>query len=152
MCQNVRGTYCSPVKQWSNGVSRSFATKRRLFWGSRGRNHSFLVLPQGIVLRNRCEADDGSKGGAGVGSKTTEAMRVETAGHWEFREARVQVKAKQQAVQWIDGPDKTNNNYVGTEDLGAKPGKHDSVREREAPHLELHELELEQQPVSQERK
>ena len=58
-----------PDLSWNNGASRSFTKKRRLFWGSRGRNHTFLVLPQGIVFRNRCEADAGSRDGAGVGSK-----------------------------------------------------------------------------------
>ena len=88
----------------------------------------------------------------GLAANTTEARRIETTRQWEFREARLQVKAKQQAVQWIDGPDKTTSNYVRTEDLGTKPGKDDSVGETEAPQLEVQELELEQQPASQERK
>ena len=50
-------------------------------------------------------------------------------------------------MQWIDGPGKTSSNYVGTEDLGTKPGKDDSVGEREASQLEVQELELEQQPA-----
>ena len=40
-----------------------------------------------------------------LAANTTEAMRIETTGQWEFREAHLQVKAKHQAVQWIDGPD-----------------------------------------------
>ena len=42
MCQDFRGTRCPPVKQWSNGVSRSSTTKIKLFWSSRGRSCLFL--------------------------------------------------------------------------------------------------------------
>ena len=61
-------------------------------------------------------------------------------------------KTKRQAVQWIDGSDKTGNNGVGDEDLGVKPGKDEPVGRRGALQLQVQELELEQQPTSQERK
>ena len=62
----------------------------------------------------------------------------------------MQVKAKRQAVQWIDGPEKTGSNGFGNEDLGVKPGEDESGGGRGALQLEVQELELEQQPVSQE--
>ena len=40
---------------------------------------------------------------------------------------------------------------VGDDDLGVKPGEDDSVGRRGALQLEVQELELEQQPASQER-
>ena len=64
----------------------------------------------------------------------------------------MQAEAKQQAVQWIDGPDKTGSNGVVNEDLKVKPGEDESVGRMEAPRLDVQELELKQQPVSQERK
>ena len=54
------------------------------------------------------------------------------------------MKAKQQAVQWVDGPDKTGSNDVGDEDLNAKSGEDKSVGKRGAPQLGVQELELEQ--------
>ena len=67
---------------------------------------------------------------------------------------RFQVKAKRQAVQWIGGPDKIGSNGVGDEDLDVKPGEDELVAKRGAPQLDVQELELElkQQPASQERK
>ena len=35
----------------------------------------------------------------GLAAKTTETIRIETTGQWEFRKASLQVKAKQQVVQ-----------------------------------------------------
>ena len=67
-------------------------------------------------------------------------------------EARLQVKVKRQVVQWIDGPDKTGSNGVGNEDLGVKPNKDGSVGRRGALQHEVQELELKQQPASQERR
>ena len=61
----------------------------------------------------------------------------------------MQAEKKTPAMQWIDGPDKTGSDGVGDEDLGAKPGKYESVGRREAPHLNIQELELKQQPASQ---
>ena len=54
------------------------------------------------------------------------------------------MKAKRQAVQWIDGPDKTGSNGVGDEDLDVKPGEDESVGKRGAPQLDVLELELKQ--------
>ena len=62
------------------------------------------------------------------------------------------MKAKQQAVQWIDGSDKTGSNGVGDEDLGGNPGEDKSVGEKGVLQLKIQELELEQQSASQERK
>ena len=53
-------------------------------------------------------------------------------------------------MQWIDGPDKTGSNGVGDEDLGVKAGEDESVGRGGALQLEVQELELEQQPASQE--
>ena len=55
-------------------------------------------------------------------------------------------------MQWTDGPDKTGSNGVGDEDIGVKPGEDESVGRRGDLQLDLQELELEQQPASQERK
>ena len=44
----------------------------------------------------------------------------------------MKVKAKQQAGQWINGPDKTGSNGVGDEDLGVKLGEDESVGRRGA--------------------
>ena len=41
--------------------------------------------------------------------------------------ARLQVKAEQHALQWIDGLDKTGSNYIGDEDLNVKPGGDEPV-------------------------
>ena len=59
-------------------------------------------------------------------------MGIVTTGQWGPYEARLQVKAKRQAVQWIDGPDNTVSNSVGDEDLGVKPGEDVSVGRRGA--------------------
>ena len=82
---------------------------------------------------------------------TSQAMGIVTTGQWRLCEARLQAEAKRQAVQWVDGPDKTGSNGVGDKDLGVQPGEDESVGKREAPQLDVQELELEQQPVSQER-
>ena len=87
-----------------------------------------------------------------ITEKTIQAMRITTTGQWGPYEARLQVKAKRQAVQWIDGPDKAGNNGVGDEDLGVKPGEDQSIGRRGASQLAVQELELEQQPALQERK
>ena len=79
-------------------------------------------------------------------------MKIATTGQWGPCEARLQVKAKWQAVQWIDGPDKTGSNGVGEEDLGAKLSEDESVGKRSALQLEVQELEPERQPAPQERK
>ena len=67
----------------------------------------------------------------------------------------MQAEAKRQAVLWIDGPDRTGSDGVGDEDLDMKLGEDKSVGKRGAPQLDVQELELEleleQQPASQER-
>ena len=80
--------------------------------------------------------------------KTGVMMGIATTGQWGLCEARLQVKTKRQAVQWIDGPDKTSSNGFGDEDLSVKPGEGESVGRRGALQLEVRELELEQQPAS----
>ena len=59
--------------------------------------------------------------------KTIQAMGIVTTGQWGPCEERLQVEAKRQAMQWIDGPDKTGSNGVGDEDLDVKPGEDESV-------------------------
>ena len=61
-------------------------------------------------------------------------------------------KAKRKAVQWIDGPGNTISEGVGNKDLSVKPGEDESVGRRGAPQLDVQELELNQQPVTRERK
>ena len=52
------------------GVNRSSTTKRRLFWGSRGRSRLILTsAPARDCFRNRCETNPETKGSAGIGSK-----------------------------------------------------------------------------------
>ena len=87
-----------------------------------------------------------------ITQKTAQTMGIATTGQWGPCEASSQVKAKRQAVQWIDGPDKTGSNCVGDEGLGLKPGEDGSVGRRGALQLEVRKLELEQQSASQERK
>ena len=84
----------------------------------------------------------------------TEVMGIVTTGQWGPCEARLQVKAERQTVQWIDGPDKTGSMGVGDEDPGVKPSEHEPVGRSGAPQREVQELELqlEQQPALQERK
>ena len=55
-----------------------------------------------------------------------------------------------QVVQWIDGTDKTRSDGFQSEDLGGKSGREKSVAKIRAPWLDVQELELEQQPTSQE--
>ena len=55
----------------------------------------------------------------------------------------MQVRAKRQVVQWINGPDKTGSNGIGDEDLDVKPGEGESVGKRGAPQLDVQELKLE---------
>ena len=56
------------------------------------------------------------------------------------------MKAKRQAVPWIDGPEKTGSNGVGDEDLDVKPTEDESVGKRETRQLDVQKLELEQSP------
>ena len=58
-----------------------------------------------------------------ITQKMAQAVGIATTGQWEFCEARLQVKAKRQAVQWIDGPDKTGSDRVGDKDLDVEPGE-----------------------------
>ena len=60
-------------------------------------------------------------------------MIIVTTGQWGAYEARLQAEAKRQAVQWIDGRDKIGSDGVGDEDLGAKPGKDESLERIGAP-------------------
>ena len=62
--------------------------------------------------------------------KTLPAMGIAMTGQWGPCEARLQVKAKRQAVQRIYGPDKTGSKGVGDKDLGVKPGEDESVGKR----------------------
>ena len=78
--------------------------------------------------------------------KRVQAIRIATTGQWGPCKGRLQVKVKRQAVQWIDGSDKTDSNGVGDEDLDVKPGEDGSVGKRGAPQLNVQELELEQPP------
>ena len=50
-----------------------------------------------------------------------------------------------QAVQWVDGLDKTGSEGVGNEDLGTKPGGDKSVVITGSPQLDVKGLELKQQ-------
>ena len=50
------------------------------------------------------------------------------------------MKAKRQAVQWIDGPVKTGCTGVGDEDIGVKRGEDDSVGRKGALQLQVQEL------------
>ena len=54
------------------------------------------------------------------------------------------MKANWQAVQWIDGPDKTGSNDLSDEDLDVKPGEDESAEKRGATQHDVRELELEQ--------
>ena len=58
---------------------------------------------------------------------TVQAIEIVTTGQWVPCEVRLQVKAKPLAVQFIDGPGKTNINGVCDEDLGVKPDEDESV-------------------------
>ena len=40
------------------------------------------------------------------------------------------MKAERQAVEWIDGPDKTGSNGVSEKELDGKMGEDESVRKR----------------------
>ena len=62
------------------------------------------------------------------------------------------MKAKRQATQRIEGPDKTGSDDVDDKDLGIKPGKDELIVRRGVPQLDVQELELEQQPVPQKHK
>ena len=59
-------------------------------------------------------------------------MGIVTTAQWGPYQARLQIKAKRQVVQWIDGPGKTGSDGVGDEDLGVKPGEDESVGRRGA--------------------
>ena len=48
-----------------------------------------------------------------VAQKTVETMRIATTGQWGPCKACLQAEAKRQAVQWVDGPEKTGSNGVG---------------------------------------
>ena len=91
------------------------------------------------------EQGKNAENGSGNGNRNDEPVGI-------LRGALAQVKAKQQAVQWVDEPDKTGSNGVGDEDLGVKPGEDESVGRRGALQLEVQELNLEQQPALQERR
>ena len=78
-----------------------------------------------------------------ITQKTLQAIGIVTTGQWEPCEARLQVKAKHQALQWIDGPDKNGSNGVGNEDLDVKPGENELVGKRRVPSLDAQKLELE---------
>ena len=83
-----------------------------------------------------------------ITQKTVQTMRIATTSQRGPCEARLQVKTKRQAVQYIDGSGKTGRNCVGDEYLDLKPGEDESVRRRGALQLDVQELE----PLSQEHK
>ena len=87
-----------------------------------------------------------------ITQKMVQTTGIETTCRWGPIEVRLQVKTEQQAVQWIDGPDKTSSNGVDDESHDVKPGEGESVRNKGALQLDVQELELEQQPASQARK
>ena len=55
-------------------------------------------------------------------------MGIATTDQWGFYEACLRAKEKRQAVQWIDGPEKTGSDGFGDEDLDVKPDEGESVR------------------------
>ena len=63
----------------------------------------------------------------GIMQKTVQAMGITTTCQWGPCKARLQMKAKRQAVQCIDGPDKTGSNDLSDEDLDVKPGEDESA-------------------------
>ena len=75
-------------------------------------------------------------------------MGIATTGQWGFCEARLRTKAKWQAVQWIDRPDKTGSDGVGDENLDVKPGEDESIAKRGPPQLKVQKTELKQQSAS----
>ena len=75
--------------------------------------------------------------------KTVQTMGIATTRHWGVCEARLQVKAKRQVGQWIDGPEKTGSNGVGDKDLAVRPGEDDSIEKIGALQLDVQEKELE---------
>ena len=83
-----------------------------------------------------------------ITQKTAKTMGIARASQWGFCKARLQVEVKRQAVQWVDGADKTGSNGVGNENPGVKPGEDESDGRRKASQLEVQELELEQQPAA----
>ena len=81
-----------------------------------------------------------------ISQKTVQAMGTATTGQWRPCDARLQMKAKRQAVPWIDRPDKTRSNGVGDEDLDVKPGEDESVGKTGTWQLDVQKLELKQPP------
>ena len=55
--------------------------------------------------------------------KTAQAIKIAMTDQLGFYEALLEMEAKRQAVQWIDGPGKTGSDSVGNEELGVKRGK-----------------------------
>ena len=86
-----------------------------------------------------------------LAAQTAEAISIETTSQRGPCKARLQTKAKRQAVQWIDGPGKTGSDGVGDEDIGVKPHEDEPFGERGTPKLDVQEMELNQPPTSQER-
>ena len=69
-CEERRGTCCPFVKQWTNGVNRSSTTKRRLFWGSKGRSRLFSTYaPVSDCFLQQVWDDPEPRRSVGVGSK-----------------------------------------------------------------------------------
>ena len=62
-----------------------------------------------------------------ITQKSVQAMGTATTGQSGPCKARLEVKAKRQAVQWIGGLDKTSSNGVGDQDLDMKPCEGESV-------------------------
>ena len=85
-----------------------------------------------------------------ITQKAVQAMGIVTTGQWGACKLRLQAEAKLQAVEWIDGPDKTGSNGVGDEDFDVKPSQDELVRKRRAPQLDIQEVELKQPPDPEE--
>ena len=78
-----------------------------------------------------------------ITQKTVQTMRIATTGQCRPCEARLQVKAKRQAVQWIDRPGKAGSNSVGDKGLDVKLGEDESVGRIGTLQLRVQELESE---------
>ena len=88
-------------------MNRSSTTKRRLWGGVSGEESLvFDFCPRERLFSVTNVRRTPSQAAAlPLAAKMAEAMRIATTGQLDSYEARLQMKAKRQAVQWIDGPD-----------------------------------------------
>ena len=98
--------------------------------------------------------------------KTAEMVGIETTGQWGACETCFQAKAKRhtgpaktderasvrtrkimerQAVQWVDGPEKTGGDGTGSDDRDMKSARDGTIVERGTPQLNVQKLGQEQQ-------